>query len=295
MCYGTNNVLSNRASNLEYKEVNIGNIQELYDGGFNLFKSTKILIHGWLDSATNKNYFVEQVREAYLLAEDVNIIAVNWPRLAMSFYSLSRIAVTPVGRYTAEFVDFLISEVGVSPASLHLLGHSLGAHIVGVVGESVTFGNLSRITGLDPAAPLFNPDVPNGRLDASDAEFVDVIHTEGGIVGYYEPCGHVDFYPNGGSRQPGCGADYLVCSHRRSYKYFAESVTSDGFISTTCDTWEDYEQGQCTNNTKTVMGENVDISANGCYYLYTNPSRPYAKWNSSDTFQLEDKKSFTTS
>ncbi|KAG8253797.1 pancreatic triacylglycerol lipase-like isoform X1 [Homalodisca vitripennis] len=274
-------LLCTRKSDMQYVKVDIGDTQQLYDGGFNVSKDTKILIHGWLDSATTKGLFPQYLREAYMLAEDVNIIAVNWASLAMLFYPLSRSAVTPVGRYTAKFVDFIVSEVGVLPSTVHLLGHSLGAHIAGVAGESVTFGNISRISGLDPAAPLFWANDLNGRLDPSDAKFVDVIHTEGGLVGYFEPCGDVDFYPNGGSHQPGCGVDFFVCSHRRSYKYFAESITSKGFISTACDSWNDYKSGRCTNNVKTVMGEYVNVSASGCYYLFTNPSKPYAKWNSS--------------
>uniref|UniRef100_A0A1B6MCA6 Lipase domain-containing protein n=1 Tax=Graphocephala atropunctata TaxID=36148 RepID=A0A1B6MCA6_9HEMI len=275
----TSFLLFTRASELNYTVVNISDPQLLFGAGFNSSKSTKVLIHGWMDNATID--FAEDLKFSYLLAQDVNIVSVNWAGMSQTFYPLSRRAVTPVGRYTAKFVDFLVSEVGVSSASIHILGHSLGAHIAGVVGESVTFGNLSRITGLDPAAPLFGSD-PEGRLDPTDAQFVDVIHSAGGYVGYYKPCGHVDFYPNGGDPiQPGCGVDIGFCSHKRSYLYFAESITSLGFISTVCDSWHDYKRKLCQNHTKNVLGEHVDQRFLGVYYLYTNPSSPFGAWNNS--------------
>lgn len=39
-----------------------------------------------------------------------------------------------------------------------------------------------RCIGLDPAFPLYNGGSSN-RLSSSDAEFVDVIHTDGGLFG----------------------------------------------------------------------------------------------------------------
>lgn len=89
--------------------------------------------------------------------------------------------------------------------SIHLIGHSLGAHAAGFAG-SFTSARVSRISGLDPALPGFEITAgPELRLDPTDAEFVDVIHTCGGVLGFYEPLGHVDFYPNGGvPSQPGC-------------------------------------------------------------------------------------------
>lgn len=64
------------------------------------------------------------------------------------------------------------------------------------------------LIGLDPALPLFLDSPTEGRLDSSDAQFVDVIHSAGGYLGIYGPVGDIDFYPNGGIPiQPGCGFD----------------------------------------------------------------------------------------
>jgi phosphatidic acid-selective phospholipase A1 len=48
------------------------------------------------------------------------------------------------------------------------------------------------------------------RLDSGDAEFVEVVHTSGGYLGYRDPIGQVDFFPNGGTwPQPGCYMDFV--------------------------------------------------------------------------------------
>lgn len=58
--------------------------------------------------------------------------------------------------------------------------------------------------GLDPALPLFITAAPRDKLDESDAEFVDIIHSNALVQGKIERCGHADFYMNGGIIQPGC-------------------------------------------------------------------------------------------
>lgn len=64
---------------------------------------------------------------------------------------------------------------------------------------------------LDPAFPLL--DTFGVSVNSSAADFVDVIHTSAGNdvhdvlrgkLGVARPLGHVDFYMNGGSEQPGC-------------------------------------------------------------------------------------------
>jgi hypothetical protein len=79
---------------------------------------------------------------------------------------------------------------------VHCAGHSLGAHSCGFLGKHLIADNtdphsreLDRISGMDPAGPLFCNDVPypfknlhvkpTARLGPHDAKFVDNIHTDG--------------------------------------------------------------------------------------------------------------------
>ena len=114
--------------------------------------------------------------------------------------------------------------------NLHLVGHSLGAHVAGFMAKKVAslgLGKVPRLTGLDPAYPCYELLGPEGRVDKTDAELVQIVHTNSGWLWEgclsfkvntrsalfcmelwsplpQEPLGHVDFYPAGGSHQPGC-------------------------------------------------------------------------------------------
>lgn len=80
------------------------------------------------------------------------------------------------------------------------IGHSLGAHIVGSTGRNLNYKTsklLPRITGLDPANPCFNEGEALTGLSRGDAEFVDIIHSNPGVLGKRDSIGDADFYPNG--------------------------------------------------------------------------------------------------
>lgn len=74
---------------------------------------------------------------------------------------------------------------------------------------------LPRITGLDPSN-YFTDMTDDEKLVPTDADFVDVIHTENE---HTYVLGDVSFFPNGGlSPQPGCEdeQDERTCSHVRA-------------------------------------------------------------------------------
>jgi hypothetical protein len=45
---------------------------------------------------------------------------------------------------------------------------------------------------------------PANKLNPSNADFVDVIHTNALVQGKLKPAGHADFYMNNAVTQPGC-------------------------------------------------------------------------------------------
>lgn len=92
--------------------------------------------------------------------------------------------------------------------NIHIMGHSLGAQVAGFIGQTTLdrIGRkIHRITGLDPAGPVFATLPTSQRLSKDDADIVVVVHSDGGALGLYRTSGTIDFYPNGGMPiQPGC-------------------------------------------------------------------------------------------
>lgn len=54
-----------------------------------------------------------------------------------------------------------------------------------IVAKALTLNNF-RVTGLDPAAPLFLKTSPDS-IRSTDAKFVDIIHTCGFVLGEIWP------------------------------------------------------------------------------------------------------------
>ncbi|KAG8228309.1 hypothetical protein J437_LFUL007027 [Ladona fulva] len=202
---------------------------------------------------------------AYLKNGNYNVFSVDWGPLAKEpcYFSAAR-SVPVVGKCAATLVD-AIAAAGVPPDRVHIVGFSLGSHVSGHASRKARVGKVGRITGLDPALPMFASTFDEPVLDPTDATFVDVIHTNAGNKGKLGPNGHVDFYANGGFMQPGCDSsrvyDKHSCSHSRAAELFAESIGSkEGFWGTPCPDWIDRIMGRCAgkSDNQQLMGERVD-------------------------------------
>lgn len=158
-------------------------------------------------------------------------------------------------------------------------GHSLGAHIVGMTGRhftKITARKLPRITGLDPAKPCFINDAKLIGLHSGDGLFVDVIHSDAGIIGLRERVGDADFYPNGFDPIPlGCAT--LSCAHSRSWEYYTETVypgNENGFMSAICASAESLNNGECEGQ-RYPMGIACPTNVRGGLFLNINRNVTY--------------------
>nr|CAH0111464.1 unnamed protein product [Daphnia galeata] len=283
--------LYTRKNPLEPQILRLGDLESLQQSNYKPFLPTKMVAHGYNGDPGTFN----STKNEFLRRENCNFITIDWTELGSGIdYPLIIIRNIPLAASeTGAFVEFLCENTGASLNSFHLIGFSLGAHVAGGAGAAIVSGKLPRITGLDPAAPGFSVNDTETRLDTTDADFVDIIHTNSGTLlqggeSMIEPIGHADFYPNGGQRQPGClftkskEEDFQEdetrdCNHSRAVIYFDESINSQiGFQALQCDSLEEYLSGFCDGNPAALMGEPTSVTTRGIYYLITNDVEPFA-------------------
>ncbi|XP_011885170.1 PREDICTED: lipase member I isoform X3 [Cercocebus atys] len=198
---------------------------------FNTQKKTVWLIHGYRPMGSIPSWLQNFV-SILLNEEDMNVIVVDWNRGATTFIydravkNTRKVAVSLSGH-----IKNLLKH-GASLDNFHFIGMSLGAHISGFVGK-IFNGQLGRITGLDPAGPKFSRKPPYRRLDYTDAKFVDVIHSNSHGLGIREPLGHIDFYPNGGRKQPGCPKSIFSGYQAKLFKDVLKERIKGGPVRTT--------------------------------------------------------------
>ncbi|XP_040168740.1 pancreatic lipase-related protein 2-like [Anopheles arabiensis] len=270
---------NNRNSGHRITPGNAGTLGPHWNGG----RQTRFVIHGWNNNGGSEVNVL--IRNAYLDRADINVIIVDWGVGAQNpNYVTSRNHINAVGLTVARFIDFLNQSGGLAFNNVYVTGHSLGGHTAGIVGKRVTRGRLNTVVALDPALPLFSINDPANRVAPGDANYVEVIHTNGGLLGFDLPIGLADFYPNGGRSQPGCGVDLAgTCAHGRAFQFFAESVRTaqSGFNSIRCGNYDQILNNNCVSSGANArMGgepSNIGRGVNGVFFLTTNANSPFAR------------------
>nr|CAD7452630.1 unnamed protein product [Timema tahoe] len=190
------------------EELTLGEEGNWTGSSFDPTHPTKIIIHGFA-SDMNLVHLVK-IRTGYLSTGPHNIVAVDWSYYSKGPWFCYPVAVANI-RHTGQCVAQLIEALrGAGCEDIHLVGFSLGAHVPAFTANYMRPYQIPRITGLDPAMPLFESRSKDSKLDAGDALFVDIVHTNAFMQGKFERCGHVDFYMNGGVSQPGCYSDGVL-------------------------------------------------------------------------------------
>lgn len=252
-------------------ELDAKHVKSLQKTTYNRHVRTIFIIHGYQSDINDPNGVIIKVKNAYLENGNYNIIGVGWKKYARKLiYKGVHGHIKKVARKLMNYIKEIVDDpsIDVTVRNITLIGHSLGAHIAGLVAKHIKLcgvdGKVEKIPviiGLDPAGPRFAKNNPFDRLDKLDADYVEIIHTSIQSSGLYyylklltsflcpfyhldslgieDPIGTADFYPNYGSRQTGCTNPILhisgSCEHTKAYELFAESLNkSSNFEAIKC-------------------------------------------------------------
>eukprot|EP00794_Sanderia_malayensis_P007167 gene7167-7973_t len=227
----------------------------------------KVIVHGMLESSSKQ--WVSDLTNGLLQKKKTNVLVIDWGKGALSFVTGGNSRL--VGAQLGYLLKNIFRRSSVVDKEVHVIGFSLGAHIAGYAAKYLIKDGykLGRITGLDPGdlpfgERLFDNAASEARLDENDADFIDNIHTDTKGLGMTRAVGHLDFYPNGGAVQPGCGifstlkaltmiksADNFFrtvgCNHIRAVDYFIASLSNSSckHRGYPCSTYGAYKNGNC--------------------------------------------------
>ncbi|KAI1306032.1 Pancreatic lipase-related protein 2 [Halotydeus destructor] len=277
--------LKETISQLDYR--NLTELLIQHDGG------CAVILVNWQKGANIKTF----------QAPNYGISLDDFEEIAHLIYGLPAVNAMVVGREVALVSHFLEFYKIIFRDRIHYIGYDLGAHVMHFAGQWFKHlvdrridvhgglrgrGRIGRITGLDPLARNFQSyGEPSNLpyLNSNDADFVDVIHTSAVVYdgtgndilknrfGMSIAMGHVDFYPNGGDKQPSCTTLLSEtffrtrndCSHRRALYYFMASLKNDTEIKVNLRSRhaDSYEAFKRMSSFVSVLDENDSVNYMG--------------------------------
>ncbi|XP_013414959.1 phospholipase A1-like [Lingula anatina] len=296
---------------VEYQTTVAETVDKMRQDGFLATSKLVFIVHGYRDNA-HSGWLVEAKDNLLEENPDQTVVLVDWSRGADTvIYPWAAADTATVGAWLGEVADGVRSKF--PEMKIWSVGHSLGAHLVGSAGRH-SKGAIHRVTGLDPAGPLFEKylDVDK-RLRPTDAAMVDVIHTDGyetnvkngekrqvsvlrqiegelsvadALVNHFGtliPLGTIDFYPNYGYEQPGVAPFQTSAQHHRAVQLFNWSIKNKGKFMTNqildgTPAFEKPVKKLKTTENWAEMGCYADQSFcdRGLYFIRTNPTIPWA-------------------
>jgi predicted alpha/beta-fold hydrolase len=145
-------------------------------------RPTMLYSFGYTEKYTSMS--TQTVVDSYIRRGDHNILVVDWSSYNGGRYIANAIVNSyQVGEIVGKVLWRMKSE-GFGIEKFHLVGHSLGGHLAGFIGRNYIIASnqttaITRVTGLDPAGPLFygvgsqfnKPLNQNDGTNSKDSQF----------------------------------------------------------------------------------------------------------------------------
>lgn len=118
------------------------------------------MLYGYGHTEEYYSLSTRTVVESYIERGDHNVLVLEWVDYNTGDYSTEAIPITyKIGEIVGKSL-FSMRSTGFNLETFHLVGHSLGSHLVAFIGRSYYDSSnktekLTRITGLDPSSPYF--------------------------------------------------------------------------------------------------------------------------------------------
>lgn len=112
---------------------------------YNANHNLKVITHGWISS--DKTEWLQNVRDNYLQTNDYNVITVDWSEIASNpSYVWPALSTRYVGKRVAKLLGSFMETYNITGKNMHLIGHSLGAQVMGYAGM-FSKQPVTRVTG----------------------------------------------------------------------------------------------------------------------------------------------------